>query len=224
MLLTDVLVEQLGVEDKTKAVQFAHEGKTETVEARFLLLNFGKNVLARLLGKPFETDSTHEGSVFKINMLLRRLPKLKSAKHSPADAFAGTFHVDEGYEAMKASWRAAEQGSLPDKIPCELYCHTLTDDSILSPELRRQGFHTLTLFALDTPWRLFAKDNTAMKRHVESALLRQLNAWLAELVEDCLARAHDGSLCMESKSPVDIEDELGHYRGNIFHSALTFPF
>jgi phytoene dehydrogenase-like protein len=36
--------------------------------------------------------------------------------------------------------------------------------------------------------------------------------------------AGDGTPCIESKSPVDIEDALGMYRGNIFHNALTFPF
>ena len=30
--------------------------------------------------------------------------------------------------------------------PCELYCHSLTDPSILAPELREAGAHTLTLF------------------------------------------------------------------------------
>jgi len=40
---------------------------------------------------------------------------------------------------------------LPERIPCEVYCHTLTDPSILSPELQAKGFHTMTLFGLDTP-------------------------------------------------------------------------
>jgi Phytoene dehydrogenase and related proteins len=41
---------------------------------------------------------------------------------------------------------------------------------------------------------------------------------------DCLAKARDGSPCIEGKSPVDIEDALGLYHGNIFQNALTFPF
>ena len=35
--------------------------------------------------------------------------------------------------------------------PFETYCHTLTDDSILSPALRADGYQTLTLFGLDAP-------------------------------------------------------------------------
>ena len=40
-----------------------------------------------------------------------------------------------------------------------MYCHTLTDNSILAPELRERGFHTMTLFGLDAPWSLFVRDN-----------------------------------------------------------------
>ena len=43
-------------------------------------------------------------------------------------------------------------------------------------------------------------------------------------MEECLARARDGSPCIEGKSPVDIEDALGLYHGNIVQTALTFPF
>jgi phytoene dehydrogenase-like protein len=125
---------------------------------------------------------------------------------------------------MKTSQQQASQMRLPDKIPCEVYCHTLTDDSILSPELRARGFHTLTLFALDTPWRLFTGNNERMRRQTTLKCLDGLNRYLAEPVEDCLALQRNGEPCLESKSPVDIEQELGHYQGNIFHGALTFPF
>jgi phytoene dehydrogenase-like protein len=181
-------------------------------------------VLARLLGKSYEPDATNEGSVFKINMLLHRLPKLKDNSHAANDAFRGTFHIDEGYEQMKKSYREAAQGQLPEKVPSEIYCHTLTDDSILSPELRDKGFHTLTLFGLDTPWPLFAAENDAMRPQAQAKFLAGLNRWLAEPLENCLAQARDGSLCIEGKSPVDIENALGLYHGNIFQTTLTFPF
>ena len=115
-------------------------------------------------------------------------------------------------------------GLLPDRTPCEVYCHTLTDDSILSPDLRKQGFHTMTLFGLDTPWSLFARDNKTMREMAEKKFMESMNQWLAEPLEDCLAVARNGKRCIESKSPVDIEDSLGLYHGNIFQDAPTFPF
>src|SRR5947207_14471417 len=82
----------------------------------------------------------------------------------------------------------------------------------------------MTLFGLDTPWSLFARDNKTMKMLAEKKFLETMNQWLEEPLEDCLALARDGSLCIESKSPVDIENALGMYHGNIFHDAPTFPF
>jgi phytoene dehydrogenase-like protein len=222
--LTKVDLRALNVNGQNRGVEFEVDGKQETVEARFLLVNFGCNVLAKYIGKPYQPDATDEGSVFKINMLLRRLPKLKATRYPSAEAFCGTFHSSEGYEEMKLSYGQASQGRLPGKLPCEVYCHTLTDDSILAPELCRQGFHTMTLFGIDTPYSLFAEDNDLMRKRAEKKFLESMNQWLEEPLEDCLAVARAGSLCIESKSPVDIEESLGMYHGNIFHDAPTFPF
>ena len=208
----------------TRSVEFELDGKSQNVDARFLLANFGRNVLAKFIGKPYQPDATDEGSVFKINMLLRRLPKLKAKRYKESEAFCGTFHIDEGYEEMDVSYREASRGQLPNKLPSEVYCHTLTDNSILSPELREKGFHTMTLFGLDTPWSLFSRDNKTMRQRAEKRFVEGLNGWLAEPLEECLAVARDGSLCIESKSPIDIEDSLGLYHGNIFQDAPTFPF
>jgi phytoene dehydrogenase-like protein len=223
-ILTNVHVQALSVTGKTRSVEFLVDGKREAVDAGFLLINFGRNVLAKFTGGLIQPDRTDEGSVFKINMLLRQLPKLKVKRVSAAEAFCGTFHSDEGYEHMNVSYSRASEGRLPETMPCEIYCHTLTDDSILAPELREQGFHTMTLFGLDAPWSLFARDNQKMRREAEDRFLASVNQWLEEPIETCLAMARDGTPCIESKSPVDIEDALSMYRGNIFHNALTFPF
>ena len=221
---TQVDIQALDLTGKKRTVEFLQNGKSQTVEARFLLVNFGRNILAKILNRPHAPDPTDEGSVFKINMLLRRLPRLKATRYPAAEAFCGTFHSDEGYEAMKQSFAQAAAGELPEHTPCEVYCHTLTDDSILAPDLRAQGFQTMTLFGLDTPWSLFAQDNETMRRAAERKFIASMDQWLEEPLEDCLAVARDGSLCLESKSPVDIEEALGLYHGNIFQNAPTFPF
>ena len=63
---------------------------------------------------------------------------------------------------------------------------------------------------------------TPARRRAE--IIDSINQWLEEPIEDCLAVARDGDLCIESKSPVDIEQALGMYHGNIFQDAPTFPF
>jgi phytoene dehydrogenase-like protein len=222
--LTNVSLHALDLSGKRRVVDFDLGGRRQTVDARFLLINFGRNVLAKFTKNRYEPDATDEGSVFKINMLLHRLPKLKAKKYSAAQAWCGTFHSDEGYGQMNVSYEQASQGRLPDNPPGEIYCHTLTDDSILSPTLRDQGFHTMTLFGLDTPWNVFAKDNATMRKEAERKFVASLDQWLEEPLEDCLAVARDDSLCIESKSPVDIENALGLYHGNIFQDAPSWPF
>jgi len=71
---------------------------------------------------------------------------------------------------------------------------------------------------------LFARDNHTMRKLAEKKFIEGMNQWLEEPLEDYLAVARDGTLCIESKSPVDIEDALGMYHGNIFQDAPTFPF
>ena len=58
-------------------------------------------VLARLLGDPLPTKPS--GSQFKINLLVSRLPALKSGI-DPAIAFAGTFHLGESMTELEAAW------------------------------------------------------------------------------------------------------------------------
>jgi phytoene dehydrogenase-like protein len=75
-MLTNVHVRAVNVSGKTRTVEFLVNAKQQTVDARFLLINFGRNLLEKFTGRFFQPDRTDEGSVFKINMLLSRLPNL----------------------------------------------------------------------------------------------------------------------------------------------------
>lgn len=196
--------------------------KDESVEARFIVAACSPSELARLQGIDSILPLT-EGSQVKINMVLKRLPRLRSGI-DPKDAFAGTFHIDESFDQLQQAFITASAGSLPDSIPAEIYCHTLTDPSILAPELVAAGYHTLTLFALHTPYRLFVEENDKVKDEVRRRLLRQINSYLVEPIEECLARDAHGNLAIEIKSPVDLEEEIALPLGNIFHADLTFPW
>src|ERR1051325_3912916 len=122
-MLTNVHVHALNVTNKIRTVEFHVDGKDENVEAQFLLINFGRNLLAKFTGRFYQPDRTDEGSVFKINMLLNRLPKPKAKKIPTPEAFCGTFHSDEGYQQMNVSYDKAQGARSRDKMPCEIYCH-----------------------------------------------------------------------------------------------------
>ncbi|HBE68792.1 MAG TPA: FAD-dependent oxidoreductase [Planctomycetaceae bacterium] len=203
-------------------ITFDHNGTERDVSTTNVLINASPRVRTRLLGESWSPSDQDEGSVVKINMLLRHLPRLKTADTTAEEAFAGSFHVDEGYEQMLRSRQTAMRGEIPDPAPGEVYCHTLTDESILSPELRQAGFQTLTLFGLDMPYRLFESDHDARKQHVLDLYMQGLSRLTVEPFEDCLAADRNGNHCVEIKTPQELEREVGLDRGNIFHNELTW--
>ena len=215
-LVTRAEVSAIDADGRTAEVRL--DGRA--VSCEHVVAGCAPEVLDRLLGLP-SVGERPEGAQLKVNMLLARLPRLRDGSVDPADAFAGTFHVNETYAQLETAYEDARAGRLPSPVPCEIYCHTLTDPSILGPGL---DAHTLTLFSLHTPARLFERDRAAAGREALAATLRSLDSVLAEPIEDCLLRGPDGEPCLEAKTPLDLEDELALPRGNIFHRDLAWPF
>jgi phytoene dehydrogenase-like protein len=182
--------------------------------------------LAELLGDPAAagTDPAPEGAQLKVNMLLRRLPRLRDRGVDPREAFAGTFHVHESYSELEAARAQAAAGGIPGVPPSELYCHSLTDASILGPELQAAGAQTLTLFGLHLPARLFRADPDGARALALERTLAAFDDVLAEPLEDCLWQDADGRPCLEVRSPVDLEADVGLPGGNIFQRDLQWPW
>ena len=200
---------------------FTTTASGKNYDSKYVLANFAPQKLAKVLDK--QPPKSLEGSQVKVNMLLTKLPRLKSGT-DPKLAFAGTFHFDERYSDFQRAFTQADAGQIPDVIPAEMYCHTLSDTTILGPELIAKGYQTLTLFGMHTPAKLFESDNSGSKAIILKRLLDQLNQYLIDPIESCLAKNSDGSLCIEIKSPLDLEEEIGLPRGNIFHKDLSMPF
>ena len=192
------------------------------VAARHVLVNAAPAVLDRLLGR--DPGPSPEGSQLKINLLLDRLPRLHDESITPEQAFAGTFHINQTASQLQQAYAEAAAGHVPTVPPCEVYCHSLTDPSILGPALRTAGAHTLTLFGLHMPARLFRDDPEGARAAATAATLRSLDSVLAEPIENCISRRPDGEPCLEVRTPVDLETELRMPGGHIFHRDLTWPF
>jgi phytoene dehydrogenase-like protein len=198
------------------------------VGATQILANVTPEVLNRLLvagGAPSSGPVRAEGAQLKVNLLLKRLPRLRDTRVDPTAAFAGTFHINEGYRQLDEAWLAADSGALPDPLPCEIYCHSLTDASILGAELAASGAQTLTLFGLHVPDRLLSEDNnSAMRERLQRAAIDSMNSVLAEPIEDLLLTDANGQPCIETRTTRDLEASLGMSGGNIFHGPLSWPF
>ncbi|MFE9835605.1 phytoene desaturase family protein [Streptomyces sp. NPDC005551] len=197
------------------------DGEEGTVAARHVLVNASPRELAALVGDT--PPAPAEGAQLKVNMLLKRLPRLRDTSVDPREAFAGTFHIAEGYEQLATAHAQAAAGSLPAAPPSEIYCHSLTDPTILAPALAEEGYQTLTLFGLHTPAGLFARDNDAARAELLKSTLAELDAHLAEPLADCLATDAEGRPCIEARTPLDLERDLRLPGGNIFHGDLAFP-
>ncbi len=193
----------------------------EELKAEVLLSGAAPKVLERLTG--IKASPFRDGSQVKMNMVLKRLPNLKSGM-DPKKAFAGTFHIDESYEQLERAYHQAKSGVIPDVIPSEMYCHTLTDPSILSESMQAAGNHTITLFALHTPASLFDKDHNQVKAEVSKRILAGLNSYLVEPIDELILNDLSGKPCIEVKTPQELEAEIDLPRGNIFHSDLIWPW
>jgi phytoene dehydrogenase-like protein len=182
-----------------------------TVTAEHVLANCAPAVLDRLRGR--EPAPSAPGAQLKVNLLLDRLPGLRSG-HDPEVAFAGTFRLNESLSELEAAFAAASRGEVPDRVPAELYCHTLADPTIVDTS---PPTHTLTVFALHV--------TGAMDKDVLAGrLLDQLDEHLTEPIRDCLAADADGAPCIEVRTLADLERELALPGGNIFHGDLDWPW
>jgi len=202
------------------------EGSEHAVTGTHVLAGCAPAVLARLLGDPAAAgdDPQPEGAQLKVNMLLSRLPRLRDPAVDPREAFAGTFHVHESYSELEAARAEAQAGRIPAVPPSEVYCHSLTDPSILGPELRVAGAQTLTLFGLHLPARLFRADPEGARALALARTLAAFDDVLAEPLDGCLWRDAEGRPCLEARSPVDLEADVGLPGGNIFQRDLQWPW
>jgi phytoene dehydrogenase-like protein len=196
------------------------DGRTAAAEAGQVVCGAAPSVLAELTGA--DPGPRPSGSQLKVNMVLARLPRLRSGV-DPATAFAGTFHVDESAAQLDAAYAQAAAGQLPDVLPFEVYCHSLTDPSILGPVERATGHHTLTLFGLHTPAELYRADPVGTRREAVRRVVAQLDAHLEESLLDCLTRDATGEPCLQAASPLDVEATLAMPGGHIFHGDLAWP-
>jgi len=215
--VTSVAVDATGAvvtwTDESDAVQ--------TVSADSVVSGVAPRVLDGLRG--CTPSARPVGAQLKINMVLTRLPQLRSGL-DPAVAFGGTLHVDQAATQLDSAYAAASAGHLPDPLPFEVYCHSLADPSILGPSEHAAGYQTLTLFGLHTPTALFDHDNDAVRTEATRLAVEGLNGILAEPLEDCLALDAAGAPCLQAASPLDVEAALAMPGGNIFHGDLSWPW
>lgn len=200
------------------------------IHADHMLFGAAPAVLDDLLDGP-EIDAPAgnalpaEGAQVKVNLLLRRLPRLRQRGLDPAAAFGGTFHVQESYTQLQDAHATARDGNVPDPLPLEIYCHSLTDPTILGPDLRDAGAQTMTVFALQVPHRLLVDTDPDDRRAaLQQAVVESLDSVLDEPIADLLLTDSAGRPCIETRTTADLQESLRMPGGQIFHGPLSWPF
>ncbi|MCT2586842.1 phytoene desaturase family protein [Actinophytocola gossypii] len=214
-LLTGATATAVAADGVDAEIRYVAGDAEHTVAAGAVLAGVAPAVLDRLRGRDAESPA---GAQLKINVLLSRLPRLRSGI-DPRLAFAGTFHLDESYVELENAYHASASGAVPDPLPGETYCHTLTDESIVDGEL-----HTLTLFGLHLPAGLFTPGDDTLRDTLVARYLAAMNRHLLDPIEDCVATDADGRPCVEAKTPLDVERDLAMPGGHIFHGDLAWPY
>ncbi len=217
---TRAYVNRLDTDGEVAEVGFRDPDGDQVVECSWVLGGVAPWVLRLLLG--VEPGPRPEGAQVKIDMLLDRLPRLRSGAPAAA-ALGGTVHVGEGFAALQDAFFSAARGELPEATPGRLSCHSLTDPSILG-RLAARGQHTLTWFGLHTPARLFVDQPERQLDEVVLRVLDSINLHLEEPIESLLALDHDGNPCLRASSPQNVESALAMPGGHIHHGALSWPW
>jgi phytoene dehydrogenase-like protein len=220
-MLTGAGVSAIRAGDDGAEVTWHDEEGEHTLTARHVLAGVAPWVLSILLGDPEDPSAKPVGAQLKINMLLDRLPRLRSGL-APEIAFAGTFHVAQSLPELERGYAAALDGRLPDPLPGEVYCHSLTDPSILGP--LAAGIHAMTYFGLMTPPSVFGGSSAEAKTRAVSAALAAIDEHLVEPLASCLARDERGDPCLEALTPQALEAQLAMPGGHIYHGDPDWPW
>ena len=205
-ILTDVGVSGIRGGDDGAEVTFHDGQQSHTVGARFALADVAPWVLQILLGSPDDPDTKPHGAQLMVDLLVDRLPRLRSGA-DPTVAFAATLHLAAELSHLEKAYAEAQSGQVPAPLPGRLDCPSLADPSVLGPG--DEGRHTLSFLAHHTPAALFdGADRADAKQRAVAAVLATVNEYLEEPIESCLARDADGQPCLQARVPQDVEAEL----------------
>jgi phytoene dehydrogenase-like protein len=157
--------------------------EAEHIKAKYVLANVSPVELEKLTGikDVVPTATKADGAQVKVNLALEEIAEAQRQFFGSSCRLRRHLPHQRRLCPATNSFEQASRGEIPNPLPCEIYCHSLTDPTILSKELQSQGAQTLTVFALHTPHSLLSgKNNNEMRELLTRAVLDSLNSVLAE--------------------------------------------
>jgi phytoene dehydrogenase-like protein len=219
-VLPHAFVTRIQADGERARVGFHSEGQDESVDCSWVLGNVAPWVLRLLLGA--HPGPRPEGSLISVAMVLDRLPRLRAGT-SPPTAFAGTVHVDAGYEQLQQAYAEAEQGFIPSRPPGQVICTSLTDPSVLGT-LALEGKHVVSYLGVHAPARLYSGNLEEQRDETVLRVLDGVNAHLEEPLESLLSLDEQDVPCLRAFAPQDVESALAMPGGHMHHGPLSWPW
>jgi phytoene dehydrogenase-like protein len=201
-------------------VAFQSQDGDASVDCSWVLGNVSPWVLRLLLGE--HPGPRPEGSQLAVAMVLDRLPRLRAGT-SATTAFAGTVHVDQGYEQLQQAHAEAEQGFIPSRPSGQFVCTSLTDPSVLGT-LALEGKHVVNYLGVHAPARLYSENLEEQRDETVLRVLDGVNAHLEEPLEGLLALDREGVPCLRAFAPQDVESALAMPGGHPHHGPPSWPW
>jgi phytoene dehydrogenase-like protein len=144
-----------------------------------------------------------EGCTLKVNVWLSELPNFRARPGTCEPHHFGQANTPLTKPEWKASYAAAREGRLPERLWTELYFQSVHDGSVAPA-----GTHTMSIFSQYVPYR-FAEGT--WDDHREQAKQLALSA----LARFC-TNIPDAVIAAEALGPSDIEKKVGLTGGHIF--------
>ncbi|WP_044251111.1 phytoene desaturase family protein [Chondromyces apiculatus] len=195
----------------------------DEIRARVVMVNADPFRMRKLCGaESFPADYNQrldametDGTTFKLNLALRGLPRFTCLPEDRGQ-YGPTIHLlpDESIviQSLLDSYRAVQEGRLPEFPTVEWYIHTAIDPSMRDAE----GHHNAALFVQWVPYTLkegtWDEQETRYAKHLLS-ICDRFAPGTSDLVVD-----------MYALHPRRIEEKIGIHRGHIHHVDNRFGF
>lgn len=158
-------------------------------------------------GTRADFEGIHYGSAtFRMNVALKGLPEIPGFEDQP-DVLTGGIVIGPTTDYLDQAYLSARQSGLSRRPVIEMLIPSTLDDSLAPP-----GQHVASLFCQHFDYEVFRRDQ-GVKDLAIATIFETIDAFLPGFSSLVLGYS--------ALSPVDLENDFGLTRGDIFHGALS---
>lgn len=182
----------------------------ERIRSRVVISNADPRVTLRLLGNAADAawrkqveSVPIEGCTVKLNVLLRELPNFRARPGTNETHHYGQINTPLTKDEWRASFAAAREGRVAERLWTELYFQSVHDPSVVPP-----GQHTMSVFCQYVPYKFADGDWDTRREEIKRIVLGSIGRFCSNIP--------DAVVDAQVLGPPDIEEKVGLTGGHIF--------